>query len=247
MMRRLAFLLVPALGLFAHAAGAVTLPSGTTVDWSVNGNAAPWTTGVTNECNAAPGGTADDTQCVGSYSWAGATLDWDLTYDPDPFVTSNFSILNATAFTQTYVVLVTLPISPAVVPSSLIGGSVQGGATSDGSAATVSSSGGIAIYTAYIDGVAVATLFPHLTSATAAGPFLSASLGSASFGTPIPSLAGPAALTDIAIQLRFTLTPGDQASFTSVFVVEPVPEPTTIGLVSLGLAGLALAGRRRRA
>ena len=54
-------------------------------------------------------------------------------------------------------------------------------------------------------------------------------------------------LTDIAIQIKFTLTPGDQASFTSVFVVEPVPEPTTIGLVSLGLAGLALAGRRRLA
>ena len=54
----------------------------------------------------------------------------------------------------------TLPVSPTITPSSLMGGSVQGGVTSDGTAGTVSSTGGTAIYTALIDGSPVATLFP---------------------------------------------------------------------------------------
>jgi hypothetical protein len=216
------------------------------VTWQVanGGNplgTAPWTSGVTNNCSS--GG--DVTQCVGNYTWSGATLTWDLSTDPDPFVTNSITVTNNTLNTQTYVLLVTLPIAPAG-PSTLIGGSIQGGLTSDATAGTLSSSGTTAIYTAYIDGVAVATLFDAPTS-TSSGAFLSSSLGTADFGTPIPSAAGPAATTDIAIQLKFTLTPGDLASFTSIFVVEPIPEPTTIGLVSLGLAGLALAGRRRRA
>jgi hypothetical protein len=40
----------------------------------------------------------------------------------------------------------------------------------------------------------------------------------------------PAALSTIGIRLDFTLTPGDSASFTSVFVVQPVPEPASIAL-----------------
>jgi hypothetical protein len=248
-MRRLSWFLAPALALawLAGAASAVTMPGGAVVTWQVATGenplgTAPWTSGVTNNCTS-PGG--DVTQCVGDYTWSGAKLTWNLSTDPDPFVTNIITVQNNTAFTQTYVLLVTLPIAPAG-PSTLIGGSIQGGLTSDASAGTLSSSGTTAIYTAYIDGVAVATLFDAPTS-TSSGAFLSSSLGTADFGTPIPSAAGPAATTDIAIQLKFTLTPGDLASFTSIFVVEPIPEPTTIGLVSLGLAGLALAGRRRRA
>jgi hypothetical protein len=77
------------------------------------------------------------------------------------------------------------------------------------------------------------------------GNFESTDIPDDDFGTPIPSQAGPAALTDIAIQLKFKLSPGDSASFTSVFVVQPVPEPTAITL--LGLGSLALLARRRRA
>jgi hypothetical protein len=239
-MRRFTWLVTPVLALLAYGAGAATIPA-VTVSMQVNSNTptvlSP--TGVEDPTN--PEQFLFDGQEVRT----GWTLTWDMTVDPDPFVTSNFSVLNSTAATQTYTVTVSLPIA-AITPSSLMGGSVQGGITADATAGTLSSATGTAIYTALIDGSPVATLFADPTS-TSAGAFLSSSLGSVAFGTPIPSAAGPAALSSIGIQLKFTLTPGDQASFTSVFVVDPVPEPTTLGLVSLGLAGLALMGRRHSA
>jgi hypothetical protein len=77
-----------------------------------------------------------------------------------------------------------------------------------------------------------------------ANPFESQVVPAVVFGSPVPSLLGPAANTDIGIRLNFTLSPGDIASFTSVFVVEPVPEPSTIALIGLG--AIALLGLIRR-
>jgi MYXO-CTERM domain-containing protein len=48
--------------------------------------------------------------------------------------------------------------------------------------------------------------------------------------------------TNIAIRLAFTITAGDSASFTSLFVVVPAPAGA---FAMLGLVGLA-GGRRRR-
>jgi len=61
-----------------------------------------------------------------------------------------------------------------------------------------------------------------------AGAFLSANVPSASFGTPTPNQAGPAALTSIGIRLDFLLTGNDSASITSNFVVLPVPVPVPL-------------------
>jgi hypothetical protein len=49
---------------------------------------------------------------------------------------------------------------------------------------------------------------------------------------------------DIGIVHNINLSAGDSASFTSNFVVIPVPEPTTGLLISLGLAALALRCRQ---
>ena len=82
----------------------------------------------------------------------------------------------------------------------------------------------------------------HSSTTITAGAFLSSSLGPAGFGDPVPSQLHGAVAENIAMQFRFSLTAGDSASFTSIFVVEAIPAPGALAVV--GLAGLR--GRRRR-
>ena len=152
---------------------------------------------------------------------------------------------------QQFTLVFTLPTGP-IGPSTLSGGSLQGGVTDNtGDGATISTAGaGTAFYKGLIDGASdpSRTLYPDLTSFSA-GSFLSANVPNTAFGTPIPSLSSPAVTTNIGIRLDFILTPGDSASFTSNFVVEPevIPEPSTAVTLGFGLVGLAIAGRRRSA
>lgn len=182
--------------------------------------------------------------CVGSGYNIGAnwTLDdWSLFVDPDPTINNVFSVTNNTAGTQSFVVTVTLPSAISFGPPSLIRGSIQGGATDNNfNGVTLSNTGSTSIYDGLIDGVSVRTLFDDPTTATGPG---SVSLGAASFGIPVQESVFVATTTSIALTLRFDLSAGDSASFTSVFDVQPVPEPGTALLMGLGLAGLA--ARRR--
>lgn len=251
-MRRWAWLMAPALVLAvvlaAVPAGATTLPSGLEVGWSVNGAAAPFTpANVTNTCEPGTGGS-DATQCVGNYAWAGAALTWNVTSDPDPFVNSVFGFTNNTAFPQTYILTATLPIAPAIPGATLIGGSSQITVNDSNfsGAATVTSvlSGTDYVYNALIDGADVANL--HGTGFTLSAPFAGGgATANAFFGLPGPTQPGPAALTSIGIRHEITLSAGDSVTLNSSFIVIPVPESTTIGLVALGIAGLAAVGRRR--
>jgi hypothetical protein len=201
---------------------------------------ATWTM---NQPDPGTGGpTYSNTYDVHNANW---DFQWGVTGDPDPVVSSNLTITNNTAVTQTYISTVTLPIAPAITPSSLIGGSISGSVTDvNGNGATLATAAPDALYTALIDGVSVHTLYDNPSSFVVTPPFGSASVPSADFGSPIPSLPGPAANSSIAIQLKFTLTPGDSMALTSVFVVNPVPEP--VGLGVFGLAAAGHLGRRRR-
>ena len=166
---------------------------------------------------------------------------WNVFVDSDPIINGIIAVTNIGAITQQFTLIFTLPIAPAIPGGTVIGGSIQGGATdNNGNGVTLSTAGpGTAFYTARIDGADVQSLYPDAQAFSTAAPFGSINVPALSFGAPIPSQLGPAALVNIGIRLDFLLTPGDSASFTSNFVVQPVPLPPAMVLFggALGLLG----------
>lgn len=174
----------------------------------------------------------------------GFNLGWSMLVNPDPFVIANLVVTNTTMFTQTYSLTVVLPISQ-MIANACIGGSISGSVTDlNGNGATLASPAGGAVYTALVDGVAAQQLLTDPFSVST-GNWQSATVGPASFGNPIPSLPyAPGVLNSIGITISFTLSAGDSATFTSIFVVEEcIPAPAALAL--FGLAGFAGSRRRR--
>jgi hypothetical protein len=181
----------------------------------------------------------DGSAAAGGGGW---NLSWDVTVKEDPFIDGVFAVTNNTNATQTYTIVFTLPINPAVTPSSLNGASAIGNLTVDPiNGGTLGHSAGTAMFTALLDGVPYDTLLPN--NAVTLG-FGSGSTGADSFGLPGITQPGPAVLTSIGIQIKFTLTAGDSASFTSRLDVVPVPEPVSALLLAGGIIGLSVLGRR---
>jgi len=181
------------------------------------------------------------------YNPAGASIFcYNMTLNFDPFISASVDIVNTTASVQTYTLTFTLPISPAITTGSFIGGSTQGGITdanNDGIGVLSTTGPGTSFFTGQIDGVDVLHLFSDPKTITI--PFMGGSASdSTSAGLPGGSISGPNALTSIGIKEQFSLTPGDRATFTSIFVVNafPVPEPASVSLLALG--GLVLLRRR---
>ena len=192
-----------------------------------------------------PTGSPGVSTCVGgSVDLGDITMDsWNLYLDDDPVVSGPVAVTNNTNAIQQFTLLFTLVTGP-IGPSTLVGGSVSGSVTDvDGDGATVAAPGGGSIYEALLDGTGVATLLDDPFSKSVGG-FLSDSIPGVSFGTPIPSQLEGAVVNTIGLRLDFTLTPFDSASFTSNFVVIPIPEPGSFGLVAFGLLGVAAIRRR---
>jgi len=173
------------------------------------------------------------------------SFSWDCVINEDPFVDTTINVQNNSNVTQTFWVYMPLNIVPPITPNTMMSGSVSA-VVSDGNfdtGATLASNGVDPIYTAFID-----PAVPQSPAAIARtqwnpgfnlnAPAFGANNANASFTNEI----GPAANTSIALRLRFTLSPGDSASVTGLFDIQPVPAPA--GLAVLALFGLA--GRRRR-
>ncbi len=160
----------------------------------------------------------------------------------DPWINSVLSITNTTPTTQTYTFTVTLPISPALPAPTQHGGSMQGGLTNNPNPPNmpaVVATAGAPLYLGMIDGVGVLPIYPDPTSFTAVQDYSSTSIPAVNVLPP--TLPSGAVTSTIGIQHKFTLTAGDSATFSSIFVV--VPEPATLALLAMG--GFAVARRRR--
>ncbi len=174
--------------------------------------------------------------------------EWSGIFNPDPVISNSFNVTNLLPGTQTFTITVSTVTGAIGAPTTLTGGSAQGGVTdTNGNGATLSTSGaGTAFYTSLLDGVDFVDLYVD-PSSVSVGAFLSGNLSPLEdFGTPIPSFPGPAVANTIGIRFKFDLTGSDRATGSGVFVVEPVPEPGTALLLGLGLAALALRRRRAR-
>jgi hypothetical protein len=176
------------------------------------------------------------------------TCDWSIVVNPDPQITSTFSMTNLSAVTQTFVMNITIGI-PAIGPSTVQGGyygdALTGTTYTDTSGdgnVTLASVGANAFYTALVNGIASQGLGTFSVSSATSG-----TIAQETWGTPIPSAPFGPASGNMRIRWQFSLTGGDTVSTKGFFQVEPpnVPEPAGAALLGLGLA--ALAGARRRA
>lgn len=163
-----------------------------------------------------------------------------FSYDEDPYVTGGFSAINSSGATQTFTFIFTSPVVPALTPSTLYGGSMSGSITAGKTVpATVSTVSGTPLYWGMIDGTPVLPFYPDPQSWTisTAGATMNISARNEPITNP-----GPAAMNNISMQFKFTLTPDDIATMNGTFVVL-IPEPATLSI--LGLGGLVLLRRRK--
>jgi hypothetical protein len=188
---------------------------------------------------------------TGNFATANWAFNWNMTVNPDPFISAIFSFVNNTAFVQSFTVAVSLPIIPTG-PLTLFGGSIGFSLTDsnfNGFAQLTDVGAGVGVYQGQSDGVTVLELLDDPFTVTAnlfPGQTVTASDVD---GLPGPTLPGPAAKSTIGIIHRFRLTPGDSVAFTSFYVVEAIPEVGSVAMmggVMTVLASVAAVRRRRK-
>ena len=162
---------------------------------------------------------------------------FNMAFNTDPYITGGFAFINGTLSTQTYTIIFQSPVTPAITPSTLYGGSMSGSFTADPTAAMVTTTLNTPLYWGMIDGSPVLPIYNDPSSWSAAA---NASGTIAAVNMVPPTLVGPAANNNISIQFKFTLTPGDTATMNGAFVV--IPEPATLAL--LGLGGLLMCRKK---
>jgi len=148
----------------------------------------------------------------------------ELQFNSDPFVLNNILVTNTTAAPQIFSITVGLPTvfgAPNVISGNVRTNVIDGGL--DGAA--ISSVVGNPVYLSQIDFNPVVPLQtdPFVVTAPAGG----SNTASASFG---PVASGIPVTSNIGVQLRFMLSPGDTAAILSRFDVNPIPEPGTFAL-----------------
>jgi hypothetical protein len=206
--------------------------------WSVRANPQSYTF---SEYTNAEGKTLY--RIIGGWSNANWTCSWNVEFDPDPFVSSSFTITNNSGVLAPFTVTVNTPAMALTAPTTMTGsisgtvGDGDGVVDQFGNGASVmTQANGRPYYDALTDGLSARELYsaPQFHSAPVG---LTASIPTANFINEI----GPAVAGSIGIRNAFMLTPGDNASFTSTFFIIPAPA----GVAAFALAGLVGLRRRR--
>ena len=239
---------VTLIGVGARASFATPVAGLPAPTIDVNGTAIP----LADLGCANPGGPGGLVACSGSsFQGSGFALsNWQFELNPDPTITSNFTLINLAAVTQNFTMTITLPIAP-LGPGIAITGSTTNGVLTDLNAngATLTDFGS-AIFSNAVNSVVLHTLLdPAQLYVAPANPFggpSSVSIPDASYGPIVLNQTG-----DVSIQIKwqFRLTSSDQLAIKGVFDVQPapVPEPGTLLLLTGGLAGFAMFRRTIRA
>jgi hypothetical protein len=231
----------PVLAFVACTAGATGIPQLTTPTVNVNGD------DVTGSLDCGLVGAV--TVCsANNIVGAGFTLNnLSLTVNPDPQVTSTFTLTNLSAVPQNFFLTITLPIASLGPPISIAGYAGPSTLTDAGGGGATVHDAGVALYRANINGATVQTLLdPVWSYSTAADPF-----GGPGPPVTIPMLSyGPttlaqAATPNIQIAWAFNLTSQDEFSSTGKFEANPVPLPGAGALFGSGLMGLVGVARKK--
>jgi len=190
----------------------------------------------------------------GSFSTSGSatkpsfSLVFSLQLRADPSLVGSFTLQNLSSSTQFFSVSATMTVPPVGAPTRM--GGYYGDVTytdtggGDGSV-TVATNGIDPFYRAQIDGVTVQSLGSFNLTAFG-GPGAFGTISQQTWGTPIPSAAGPGVAGSIGVSFpAFSVTPGDTISVPFEFVVN-APEPSFASLFATGGTLILLATARRK-
>ena len=175
------------------------------------------------------------------------SIDWDVTYDPDPFIDAVLNLTNNQATTQTFSISLNLPIFPAVTPDGFEFGDLSITGTDD------SGDGSLLIDNFVWEGILDGnTGTPSYTPFSVAGGMLSCGGGTdCSLNiTTIPS-TGPTELigfpvnSTMGIEISFDLSAGDTITIDTRYEIQAVPVPAALPLLVSALAGMTITSRRR--
>jgi hypothetical protein len=228
---------VAAFGLSLSSAQAGIQDPGLSIFWSIDGA----TTGTIN-----PVGVYNPQTGFWNYDSGGfldlangVQLTFNLGGDPDPQLSGNLAVSNPALPVVSIVLVITLPIAPALpLPTQMLG-SAAVGLTTDAGGGTLGIVPGVPVWQGLIDGSPVAGTELLTGSLPLSLPGLGSTGANGNFGIPA-MIGGPPALASIGIKIAFSLTQFDQASMTSTFRV--IPGPGALAVLGIGVLGL----RRRR-